>query len=121
MAEDNIKAEFRVFGKVQRLTPDEELILFRIVQEALNNARRHSEASQALVQVRFLPNTLQVTVEDNGLGFDVPAHMDDLISTGTLGLLGMQERTRMLDGALIVQSEPGEGTIITVDVPLSSS
>jgi len=119
MAEDNIKAEFRVSGEVQRLTPDEELILFRIVQEALNNARRHSGASQVLVQVRFLPNTLQVTVEDNGLGFDVPAHMDDLISTGRLGLLGMQERTRMLDGALIVQSEPGEGTIITVDVPMS--
>jgi len=118
LEEDNIEGEFHLEGKVQRLTQDNELILFRVVQEVLNNVRRHSEASRAIVEVRFLPDTFQMKITDNGHGFDVPARLDDLVSSGRLGLLGMQERIRMLDGTLIIQSEPGMGTTVIVKTPL---
>ncbi|MFC1763578.1 sensor histidine kinase [Planctomycetota bacterium] len=118
LGSENIKTAFRVTGDVQRLTPEEELILFRIVQEALSNVRRHSSASQALVQLRFLPHNLRVTIEDNGHGFKVPAQIDHLVSAGKLGLIGMYERARMLSGTLIVQSNPNEGTTITVHMEI---
>lgn len=119
LAEDNITADFQIFGELQRLTPEEELILFRIAQEALNNLRRHSGASEALIQIRFKPDMLRLTIEDNGIGFDMPRRLDDLVSTGKLGLLGMQERARMLGGNLKVQAAIDEGTTIIVDVPRS--
>jgi signal transduction histidine kinase len=97
--------------------PEEELVLFRIVQEALSNIRRHSGASHALVQVRFLHNAVRVTIEDNGHGFQAPARMDDMVSTGKLGLIGMYERIRTMAGSLSVQSEPGEGAVVVIDMP----
>jgi signal transduction histidine kinase len=117
MTEDHIDAELSVIGDVRRLPSERELVLFRVVQEAMNNIRRHSEASHVLVQVRFFPDRLRLTVEDNGHGFDVPARLDDLISTGRLGLIGMHERVRMLDGTLNVQSNLNEGTTLIVEVP----
>ncbi|MFN2269654.1 MAG: hypothetical protein ACK2US_02375, partial [Anaerolineae bacterium] len=57
------------------------------------------------------------TVQDDGVGFDAPARMDGLVSTGKLGLIGMYERARMLGGTLTVQSSPGMSTVIIVDVP----
>ena len=118
LAEHNINAELRIIGEVQRLSPEKELILYRIVQEALNNIKRHSGASSAVVEIRFLPDSLFLKVEDNGQGFDVPSRIDDLVSSGRLGLLGIQEQPAdMLDGILIVKSEPGEGTTISIEIP----
>ena len=118
LTEDGIETEISVTGEAQRLAPEEELVLFRIAQEALSNVRRHSKASHALVQVRFLQDRVQLTIEDNGQGFNAPTRMDNLVSTGKLGLIGMHERARMLGGTLTVQSDPGEGTTILVDVPI---
>ena len=117
LTDDGIEAELVVGGEVRRLQPEEELVLFRIVQEALSNIRRHSKASHALVQVRFHPDSVRVTVQDDGVGFDAPTRMDELVSTGKLGLIGMYERARMLGGTLTVQSSPGLSTVIAVDVP----
>lgn len=60
----------------------------------------------------------RITVRDNGKGFELPDRIDDLASAGKLGLLGMQERARLLGGSLSVQSRPGEGTTIAVAVPV---
>ena len=117
LTDDGIEAGLTVTGEVRRLQPEEELVLFRVVQEALSNVRRHSKASHALVQIRFHPNSVRVTVQDDGIGFDAPAQMDDLVSTGKLGLTGMQERARMLGGTLVVQSDSDEGTAIAIEVP----
>jgi two-component system sensor histidine kinase DegS len=92
-------------------------VLFRIVQEALSNIRRHSEASHATVQIGFHLGRVQVTVQDDGVGFDAPTRMDELVLTGKLGLVGMYERARMLGGTLTVQSSPGVSAVIIVDVP----
>lgn len=117
LTDDGIETELAVVGEARRLQPEEELVLFRIIQEALSNIRRHSEASHATVRIRFHLDRVQVTVQDDGVGFDAPARMDGLVSTGKLGLIGMYERARMLGGTLTVQSSPGMSTVIIVDVP----
>jgi signal transduction histidine kinase len=117
LSDGGIETELAVVGEARRLQPEEELVLFRIIQEALSNIRRHSEASHATVRIRFQLDWVQVTVQDDGVGFDAPARMDDLVSTGKLGLTGMHERARMLGGTLVVQSDPDEGAVIIIEVP----
>jgi signal transduction histidine kinase len=114
----NIETELQISGKARRLTPEEELVLFRIVQEALTNTWRHSGGSKVLVQVKFDPARVRISIKDNGRGFSAPERIGDLASSGRLGLIGMYERVRTLDGALTIRSEPGEGTTVIVDVPV---
>jgi signal transduction histidine kinase len=115
---DGITTELEVNGEPHRLLPEEELLLFRITQEALSNVRRHSAASRAKIQVDFQADSLRVAIEDSGQGFNAPERIGDLVSSGKLGLLGMHERARLLGGTLQVHSEAGGGgTTIIADVP----
>ena len=114
----DIEAAFAVSGVPQRLAPDEELELFRIAQEALNNVRRHSGADRVSVSLDFRPDTVSVVLEDNGCGFDAPSRPGELVSSGRLGLIGMHERARALGGHLTIDSEPGQYTRISACVPV---
>jgi PAS domain S-box-containing protein len=114
---DGIVTSFTMRGKEKRLTPEKELSLFRIVQEALNNIKKHAEASEVSVAVVFNGNGLTLTVQDNGKGFDLPASMDSLPLAGKLGLMGMQERVWLLGGSLKIESYPLQGTTLRVEVP----
>jgi signal transduction histidine kinase len=118
---DGIATEVKVQGEVRRLAPEQELGLFRILQEALSNIRRHSGATQVDVAVTFDADRVHVRISDDGCGFDAPKRMDSLVSAGKLGLIGMYERARLLGGTLLVQSDVGMGTTITVDVPTHSA
>ena len=94
--------------------PDEHKIyIYRLVQEALNNAVRHSGARNAKVVVDRLASSIVVRVTDDGRGFD-PGR-----SRG-MGILGMEERVKRLGGAFRVESQPGKGTTVTADVPIPS-
>jgi two-component system sensor histidine kinase DegS len=104
-------------GDQRRLDPEIELVLFRVVQEALSNVRRHSHATSARVIAEFGDSAIRISVEDNGQGFHVPAGMGDLAKHGKLGLAGMRERARLVNGEVIVRSEPGKGTVVKVEVP----
>jgi len=115
--ESRIVAETKVLGRQRRLPDEVELVLFRVVQEALRNVSRHSQATQVEVLVEFGEAETKVTVSDNGRGFAPPKTMGDLARDGKLGLAGMQERTRLIGGALTVHSVPGKGTTLTVVVP----
>ena len=115
--ETGVETELRVYGVRRRLPPDAELVLVRIVQEALSNVRRHSQAPRVVTTVEFGEGQVRMTVDDNGQGFDLPDRTGDLAATGKLGLIGMHERARLLDGTLLIESEPGRGTTVTVDVP----
>lgn len=86
--------------------------VYRVVQEALHNASRHSGARNATVAVRQLDQSLIVTVEDDGSGFD-PGRMRGM------GLLGMEERVKQLGGQLDIRSQPGKGTVLRVTLPLA--
>ena len=113
-----ITVEVKTDGAERRVAPEAELVLFRIVQEALRNVWRHSQASTAQVTVEFRDNKTRMTVKDDGKGFDLRASMGDLTRDGKLGLAGMQERARLLGGSLTVESEPGKGTTVTIEAPI---
>jgi len=118
VTEDGIEAELKISGDKRRLPPETELALFRIVQEALSNVRRHSQASQVATEVEFGEGRVKISVDDNGQGFELPDRTGDLAATGKLGLIGMHERARLLGGTLLIQSETGEGTTVIVDAPV---
>jgi two-component system sensor histidine kinase DegS len=119
---NNIKSEdmnvtFTVIGEERRFTGETELSLFRIVQEALNNILKHARATQASVVAEFTRDTINLTVKDNGQGFNSEEAMDDLPHNGKLGLLGMQERVWLLGGTMEIVSKPGEGTTLYFKIP----
>ena len=114
---DGIDAELKILGEERRFPPEVELPLFRIVQEALNNIRRHAHASEAQVLMEFDGDEAKVTISDNGQGFELRGGVDDLPRIGKLGLAGMRERARLLGGTLKVKSTPGEGTTLIVKAP----
>ena len=94
--------------------PDEHKIyIYRLVQEALNNAVRHSGARNAKVEVEHLAKSIVVRVTDDGRGFD-PGR------TRGMGILGMEERVKRLGGTLRVESQPGKGTTVTAEFPIPS-
>ncbi|MBE0481747.1 MAG: PAS domain S-box protein [Dehalococcoidia bacterium] len=102
-------------GKERRIGPEVELVLFRIVQEALRNAWRHSDGTRCEIGVVFGESNVRITVCDNGKGFEPQDSMGDLVKNGRLGLAGMHERVQMLNGTLKVESEPGRGTKVTAE------
>ncbi|MBA7485092.1 hypothetical protein ES707_20627 [subsurface metagenome] len=106
-----------ILGSPRRFPPETELILFRIAQEALRNVWKHSEASDAWIVVEFGDDKTVLTITDNGKGFELPERVEDLASAGKLGLAGMQERAQLIQGKLTLQSEPGKGTTVTIEVP----
>ena len=115
--EMRIKAEVRA-GGLPSLLPETELVMFRIAQEALSNVRRHAGASEVNIVVESSANSIRMTIEDNGSGFSVFKLPEELVREGKLGLLGMEERARLIGGTLDIQSEPGVGTTIGVTVPV---
>jgi two-component system sensor histidine kinase DegS len=104
-------------GGQQRVEPAIELALFRIIQEALNNAAKHSQASQAEVKLEFSDDRIRATVIDRGIGFDIPASIGSLPRDGKLGLAGIGERVELLGGTLKITSRKGQGTVMVVELP----
>ena len=87
--------------------------LYRIAQEALTNAIRHGQPAVVRVELRLSPEHVTLTVQDDGVGFDPQA-----IPRGRYGLIGLNERVRLLGGSLHLESSPGEGTRVQAQVPL---
>jgi PAS domain S-box-containing protein len=116
--EHGIDAYVEVSGDERSLPDEVQLVLFRIAQEALTNIRRHSRASRAKLTLKF-GDKIALKIEDNGRGFELPQRIGDLASAGRLGLAGMQERAQLIEGILTIQSEPGKGTTVSVEVPLA--
>ena len=103
-----------------RLPSPIETALYRLVQEALTNAAKHSKASQVSVRIGRKNRVLCCSIEDDGVGFDVRAVQSDGKRRG-LGLIGMQERLNAIGGTLSIDSEPGRGTKILIQLPTEVS
>jgi PAS domain S-box-containing protein len=112
-----IEVSLVVRGPDQRLPADVELALFRIAQEAVHNVERHSEAAHVNISIEYGPQTTRLVIADDGKGFVSPLPADDLANDRKLGLIGMQERARIVGGKLAIRSVPREGTRIVVEVP----
>jgi signal transduction histidine kinase len=94
------------------LPDDYKTCIYRVVQEALHNCARHSHATTVRIRVRQELDRLLLTIQDDGQGFDVR-------ETKGMGLLGMQERVTRLEGKCRVESQPGQGTILSVELPFT--
>lgn len=112
-----IVTSFKVIGQAKRLSPEVEVMLFRIAQEASANIWRHSQASVAELIIEFIEAGVRLSIKDNGKGFNVPLKPANMASSGKLGLAGMHERAKLLGGSLKLHSGPGRGTIVTIEVP----
>jgi signal transduction histidine kinase len=88
-----------------------KLCIYRMVQEALNNANRHAHAKNVSVDLKQSANSISVKIEDDGSGFDPKR-------TRGMGLLGMEERVKRLGGTLTIESRPGTRTIIRAELPI---
>lgn len=104
-----------VFGVEPPLRSSVKAAIFRLVQECLNNVEKHANANTVQVKLEFLQESLRLVVKDDGIGFN----LDERMATGgSFGILGMNERTQLLEGEIEVQSAPGEGTKVLFQIPL---
>ena len=112
-----VEVHVEIAGQEKRLPPEVEIALFRIVQEAIVNIARHAHAESVYVSLEFKEKSVAVQVEDDGSGFDFSQGFSP---TGAgVGLLGMKERTELLGGVLTIETKPGEGTRVSVEVPVN--
>lgn len=96
-------------------------VIFYIIEEAINNARKHAQASLIQVTVSRQDSVAVVKVADNGRGFDTENVGANYDQRGSLGMINMRERAELIEGRLSIESVPGRGTVITVLVPLRAS
>ncbi|WP_088052941.1 sensor histidine kinase [Virgibacillus dakarensis] len=108
----SVKMEFISMGSEKRLNQKYEIAIFRLVQEAVQNATKHAEATLIKVKLEISPKRLTVAIKDNGKGFDTTTKWDK-----SFGLIGMRERVEMLEGTMKINSVIGKGTIILISVP----
>lgn len=94
-------------------------VVFYIIEEAVNNARKHAEAKTIWVRLKRSGDLVLLEVEDDGVGFDVQSVQHDYEQRGSLGMINLQERTELINGLLEIDSRPGEGTRVRVTIPLT--
>jgi two-component system sensor histidine kinase DegS len=113
-----LNAQLRVMGEDIRLPGSFEPTIFRIVQEALNNARKHAKARNVEVLINFQAEAVTAVIRDDGVGMDVAAVEAQLDGTKNLGLISMRERAQLEKGTLEIRSESGRGTEVRVEFKL---
>jgi signal transduction histidine kinase len=106
-------------GEFGRLSHNAEVAIFSVVQEAINNAKKHAHASRIDIDVIARKGDLAVAIRDNGIGFDMKEMAGRYDERGSLGMLNMRERADLVEGKLSVFSEPGHGTSVTLELPLA--
>ncbi|MEC3839805.1 two-component sensor histidine kinase DegS [Bacillus amyloliquefaciens] len=114
-----VKIHFQCIGDTEnkRLAPQFEVALFRLAQEAVTNALKHSESEEITVKVEVTADFVVLIIKDNGKGFDIKEAKQK--KNKSFGLLGMKERVDLLEGTITIDSKLGLGTFIMIKVPLS--
>jgi signal transduction histidine kinase len=111
-ARGETEVDVRSENVTEDLADELKLCVYRVVQEAVNNAQRHAHAKNVVVELAQVAGAIRVKVADDGSGFDVKR-------TRGMGLLGMEERVKRLGGRITVDSQPGGGTTIAAELPLT--
>ncbi len=104
--------------EVEHLGPERKVVIYRVVQEGLNNIAKHAAASEAEVRIAGAPREVKLEIRDNGRGFS--QHQSNESSSG-LGLLGLAERVRLVGGEFSIASAPGQGTILHASIPITDA
>ncbi|MEJ9229503.1 sensor histidine kinase [Peribacillus butanolivorans] len=107
-----VHLNFVNLGQVKRLPSDMEVALFRLVQEAVQNSLKHAEPKQVQVKLSISKEMVTVVVKDDGKGFD-----SSIQKEGSFGLVGMRERVELLEGEMTIDSQPGAGALVFIQIP----
>jgi signal transduction histidine kinase len=103
------------------LSPDVEITCYRVVQEALTNIARHSRARNVFVHLQLVDGQVRLTIRDDGGGFDLAGVRQRAREGGSMGLLSLEERARLVDGRLCIVSSPGQGTTLILSLPYAGA
>lgn len=118
LQEDGTAVSLEVKGLKERLAPDMETTLFRVIQEAITNVSLHAQAKNVKVRLELQDGSLTAEVSDDGVGFDAQRLLVSKDKLVKLGLLGMEERVNLLNGSLKIVSSPGNGTRLSISIPV---
>lgn len=109
--------QFEITGDPVYMEAQKELFIFRIVQEAYNNILKHAYAGHVMLSIHYEKNRVEITVTDDGRGFDKNSRQENIPKNPSAGLLNMQKRADLLNGKCFIDSSPGKGTRIYVTIP----
>jgi two-component system sensor histidine kinase UhpB len=112
-----IGSNFETVGLEEKLSPEIETAFYRIVQEALNNIAKHAQADRVEVSLMERDSRIYASIQDNGRGFDLDEVVHPESPERGFGIVGIQERVSLLGGRMEIQSRPGFGTLISVEIP----
>jgi signal transduction histidine kinase len=115
---EDVEIELDVIGLEERVPPEIETALYRVIQEALMNVARHAQANEVRLRLEQQSKAVTVTIEDDGRGFDIEELQATEFPLKGLGLAGMKERISLLGGRLDIHSKPGEGARVDIEIPL---
>lgn len=113
-----LKFHLSTLGRKKRLSPSLEIIIFRAIQEAFNNIVKHAKAKNVELIVQYEKCSLNIHIKDDGIGFNVHNATSLRSKNVGLGLLGMNERIQSIGGSLNINSTPGQGTKVSISVPI---
>ena len=120
LEKEGVEVNFKTIGRVKKFDIQFETVLFRVIQEMLNNISKHSDAKFVYICLHFKKISIEVHVTDDGIGFDVEEAMSTKNRPRGLGLLGMKERLEIVRGSLRIKSHSGGGgTEIDINIPLN--
>ena len=111
---EELSASYRVSGTEDRLPENTEIMLYRVIQEMINNTLKHAGAKTIIIDMRVLPNQLDVTYSDDGIGFDI----ESKLATKSIGLQSVLSRLNLLDAKLNFESKKGKGAIFHIKIPI---
>lgn len=114
------KTSFICSGKEKRLGNQKEVIVYRMIQEALNNIIKHAKADFIIISLNFKSSEIQIEIADNGIGFDAEQNKGKEISRSGAGLNNIKRRVGILGGTLDIKGVPGSGTNLFITVPIES-
>lgn len=112
-----VHATFELSGKEIRLPSAMEAAIYRMMQEAFSNVLKHANASHVSLELHYTPPLIKITIQDNGTGFQVGAVKKPSSGNSHFGLIGMRERVELIQGRMVIDSNPGQGTKIVIEIP----
>ncbi len=112
-----IKCKLLVYGMDERLEQKAEIGIYRMIQELFNNILKHAKAKQVTIQINRVEDSINITVEDDGIGF----YVEQKRKSGGMGLGNLESRAAQLNGVYHVDSKPGRGTISIIEIPISKA
>jgi signal transduction histidine kinase len=114
---DGLDVDVDCNGYDGQLSKQVESVVFAVVEEAVGNAKKHAHASHIAVRLQVDANIFTAEIQDDGMGFDV-AEAQRRREAGHLGLINIEERAQLVGGRYTIQSSPGGGTLVRLDVPI---